>query len=318
MQQTRRDFVRTLFIATQAAVLAPLWPGKLFAEDAQKGGLSFLVLGDWGRNGDPEQRAVAGQMGIAAAALDAKFVVSVGDNFYEHGVASVNDQQWLTSFEKIYTAPSLQVPWYVVLGNHDYRGNCDAQIEYSQTSPRWHMPARYFKRTEKVAADNTVDLFFLDTTPMAKFEDDIHVSKEELKKQVLAEQLKWLETSLAASTAPWKIAIGHHPVYSGGIHGDTPYLIKHVLPLFEKYGVQAYFNGHDHDLQHLQAGQVNLFCSGAGSKVRETKETKHTKFSKGSTPGFVTVALGTDTMVVRMIDSAGRMLYSTSIARKQG
>ncbi|MEJ0065789.1 MAG: hypothetical protein WDM85_10455 [Caulobacteraceae bacterium] len=33
------------------------------------------------------------------------------------GVASVNDPKWRTSFEDVYTAPSLQVPWYVALGN---------------------------------------------------------------------------------------------------------------------------------------------------------------------------------------------------------
>jgi acid phosphatase len=316
MRQSRREFVRTLFIATQAAALAPLWPGKLFAADAQKGGLNFLVFGDWGRNGDDEQRAVAKQMGVAAQGIGAKFVISVGDNFYENGIASVNDLQWQTSFEKVYTAPSLQVPWRVILGNHDYRGNCDAQIEYSKQSPRWNMPARYFKCTEPIDADHAVDFFYLDTTPMATFTDDIHVSKEELKKQTLSEQITWLETSLAASTAPWKIVVAHHPVYSGGIHGDTPYVIKHVLPLLEKYGVQAYFNGHDHDLQHLQAGKINLFCSGAGSKVRETKDTKHTKFAKGSTPGFVTAALSVDELVVRMIDGEGQMLYTTTIPRK--
>ena len=315
--QSRREFVRTLFIATQAAALAPLWTGKLFAADAEKGGLSFLVFGDWGRNGDKEQRAVAEQMGIAAGTIDAKFIVSVGDNFYENGVASVNDLQWQTSFEKIYTAPALQVPWQVILGNHDYHGNCDAQIEYSRQSKRWNMPARYFKRTEKIDENSAVDFFYLDTTPMASKLDDLRVQAKELEKQNPPEQLAWLETALAESKASWKIVVGHHPVYSGGIHGDTKYIVKNVLPLLEKYGVQAYFNGHDHDLQHLQAGKINLFCCGAGSNVRETKDTPHTKFSKGSTPGFVTAALSADTLVVRMIDAEGRMLHTATIPRSQ-
>ena len=109
--------------------------------------------------------------------------------------------------------------------------------------------------------------------------------------------------------------VGHHPIYSGGIHGDTPYIIEHVLPLLEKYKVQAYFNGHDHDLQHLQAGKVNLFCSGAGSKPRETKNTTHTKFAKGSCSGFVAVALSADKLDVRMIDDQGKLLYTTVVPR---
>ncbi len=316
MKQTRRQFVRTLFVATSATAMGAVFPRSLFAADARNDGLNFLVFGDWGREGQKEQLAVAAQMGTAATAIDAKFVISVGDNFYEHGVKSVNDPQWLSSFETIYAAASLQVPWHVVLGNHDYHGSCQAQIDYSQMSKRWKMPARYFKRTEKIDAATTVEFFFLDTTPMAKAEDDKAVTPEALKDQNISKQLTWLESSLAASTAPWKILVAHHPVYSGGVHGDTPYIIKHVLPLLEKYGVQAYFNGHDHDLQHLQAGKVNLFCAGAGSKVRKTKSTKHTKFSKGSTPGFVTVALAAEKMDVRMLDAQGQMLYTTTIPRQ--
>ena len=315
MKQTRRQFVRTLFVATSATAMGAVFPRSLFAADAQNDGLNFLVCGDWGREGQKEQLAVAEQMGTAAAAIGAKFVISVGDNFYEHGVKSVDDSQWQASFEKVYTAESLQVPWHAVLGNHDYHGNCDAQIDYSKTSKRWTMPARYFKRMEKIDAKNSVEFFHLDTTPMAQAIDDLRVSAEQLKQQNLAEQMAWLETALAASTAPWKILVAHHPVYSGGVHGDTPYIIAHVLPLLEKYGVQAYFNGHDHNLQHLQAGDVNLFCSGAGSQVRSAKDTPHTKFQRGNTPGFVTVALAAEKMDVRMLDAQGQMLYTTTVPR---
>jgi len=316
MQQSRRQFVRTLFIATQAAAVGQfLTPASLFAADAKNGGLNFLIVGDWGRNGEKDQMAVATQMGIAAKNRDAKFIISVGDNFYENGVASVDDPQWQSSFEKVYTAPSLQVPWHVVLGNHDYHGNREAQIEYTRTSQRWNMPAHYFTRTEKIDADNTVDFFYLDTTPMAKSGDDKAVTSEALKDLGPAKQVQWLEAALAASTAPWKIVIGHHPVYSGGEHGDTPYIIKHILPLLEKYKVQAYFNGHDHDLQHLQAGNVNLFCAGAGSKPRSTGKNPHTKFAQGGRSGFVTASLTPDELEVVMMDDQGKVLYTTGVAR---
>lgn len=315
MKQSRRQFVRTLFIATQAAAVGALFPRSLFAADAQAGGLNFLVFGDWGREGQKEQLDVAAQMALAAAAIEAKFVISVGDNFYEHGVKSVDDPQWQTSFEKIYTAPSLQIPWHVVAGNHDYHGDVDAEIAYAKTSPRWTMPARHYTRTEKIDAQHTAEFFYLDTTPM-KVSDDLVVAASLKNLPDPAPQVAWLETALAASKAQWKIIIAHHPVYSGGEHGDTAYIIKNILPLLEKYGVQAYFNGHDHDLQHLQAGQVNLFCSGAGSKVRVSKSTEHTKFVKGSTPGFVTVALSADKLDVRMLDAHGQLLYTTSVPQK--
>jgi acid phosphatase len=314
MRQTRRQFVRTLFVASQAVAIGSLFPHKLFAADAKSGGLNFLVFGDWGRKGEQDQMDVATQMGLAAKEMDAKFVISVGDNFYENGVAAVDDPQWQTSFENVYTAPSLQVPWWVALGNHDYHGNCDAQIEYSKTSKRWNMPARYFVHTETIDAGTTVDFFFLDTTPM-KPGDDLGIPSHHLQSQDIARQLAWFEAALKASTAPWKIVVAHHPIFSGGQHGDTPYLIKNVLPLLEKYQVQAWFNGHDHDLQHLQAGKLNLFCSGAGSKPRVTKTTTHTKFAIGC-PGFTALSLSADKMDVRMINDQGKLLYTTSVPRQ--
>ncbi len=314
MKQTRRQFVRTLFVATaQATVVGSLLPRHLFAADAPTSGLNFLVFGDWGRNGEKDQRDVATQMAATAQTMNTKFIISVGDNFYEDGVKSVNDPQWQSSFENVYAAPSLQVPWQVILGNHDYHGNCDAQIEYSQTSSRWQMPARYYTRKAVVDSNNTVEFFYLDTTPM-KGNDDLAIPLLHLHTQDTSKQLAWLEAALAASTATWKIAIGHHPIYSGGDHGDTPYLIKHVLPLLEKYKVQAWFNGHDHDLQHLQAGKLNMFCSGAGSKVRQPKTTARTKFAKGCS-GFTAVTLSADQLDVRMIDDQGQLLYTTSVPR---
>jgi acid phosphatase len=86
------------------------------------------------------------------------------------------------------------------------------------------------------------------------------------------------------------------------------------LPLLQEHKVQAYFNGHDHDLQHLMAGEVNLFDSGAGSQVRPTKETEHTKFAKACS-GFTTVSLQPDKMSVGMIDNFGTLLYTANISR---
>jgi acid phosphatase len=315
MKQTRRQFVRTLFVATQATVIGSMLPHNLFAADAKSGGLNFLVFGDWGRNGEKDQMDVAAQMAVAAKDIGAKFVISVGDNFYEDGVSSVDDPQWQTSFEKVYSAPSLQVPWYVALGNHDYHGNCDAQIAYGKTGKRWTMPARYYTRTEPIDAGNSVEFFYLDTTPMANLDAGEMKYHGNVASQDVPKQVAWFESALKSSVAPWKIVIAHHPVYSGGEHGDTPYIIERILPLLEKYKVQAYFNGHDHDLQHLQAGAVNLFCSGGGSKPRAAiNDTPHTKFGKGCS-GFTAVALQSDKMDVRMIDDHGQLLYTASVPR---
>ena len=63
------------------------------------------------------------------------------------------------------------------------------------------------------------------------------------------EQLKWIEKSLAASTADYIIVGGHYPVWSIGNHGPTSQLIEQLKPLLEKYNVNAYICGHDHNMQ---------------------------------------------------------------------
>ena len=85
-----------------------------------------------------------------------------------------------------------------------------------------------------------------------------------------ATQATWLEKMLGASTARWKIAVFHHPIYSSGrTHGSSPKLRRVLEPLFTRYGVQAVFSGHDHIYERtkLQSG-IQYFVTGAGGKVR--------------------------------------------------
>jgi tartrate-resistant acid phosphatase type 5 len=313
MKQTRREFVRILFVATQGAVASRFLPADLQAAP-EPGGLNFLIFGDWGRQGERDQVEVAEQMAKAAQDIGAKFVISVGDNFYENGVASVTDPHWRASFEDVYHQTPLQIPWHVILGNHDYHGNCEAQIAYHATNPRWNMPARYYQQSHQLDGGATADFFYLDTTPMVKGHRTETEAQREAATQNVRRQLDWFASALAASKAQWKIVMGHHPIYSGGLHGDTPELIRDILPLLHDHGVQAYFNGHDHDLQHLRAGELNLFDSGAGSQFRPTEKTEHTQWAKACS-GFTTVQLLNDRMNVRMMDNLGAMIYATTVPR---
>ncbi|KAF6159916.1 hypothetical protein GIB67_033000 [Kingdonia uniflora] len=67
-------------------------------------------------------------MGRIGKKLDINFVISTGENFYDDGLTSISDNAFKESFTKIYTAKSLQKQWNSVLGNHDYRGNVEAQL----------------------------------------------------------------------------------------------------------------------------------------------------------------------------------------------
>jgi tartrate-resistant acid phosphatase type 5 len=308
---TRRSAIHGI-VATAVAVSARPVFGI-----APRASLDFLVLGDWGRNGTNHQRDVAVQMGRAGAKRETHCVVSVGDNFYENGVQSVDDPQWRSSFEDVYSAASLQVPWYVALGNHDYHGRPEAQVEYSAKSARWRMPTRYFTVLGSEVGAPYVDLFVIDTSPM------VHKYRKEVPSAIAANvstqdvgmQLQWLEHALNTSAAPWKLVFGHHTIYSGGSgHGDTPELIGLLEPVFRKHGVQAYFHGHDHDMQHIRRGSLNFVCCGAGSKVRPVEAIAGTQFCL-SRAGFAAISVTSDALALEFRDYTGAKVYDAQIDR---
>ena len=59
-----------------------------------------MVFGDWGRNGEDNQKEVALEMGMVAKKFKPEFIISTGDNFYPNGVQSTRDHNWIASYRK--------------------------------------------------------------------------------------------------------------------------------------------------------------------------------------------------------------------------
>ena len=277
--------------------------------------LNFLVIGDWGRKGTPEQHAVARSMAHVAQRLQSRFVLTTGDNFYDDGVASLSDAHWPLSFEQVYTAAPLQTAWYVALGNHDYRGCVEAQIDYGSRSSRWHLPARFYAMEQRIDEATTVQFVFLDTTPfLARYRPGGTELIPGVSEQAYLPQLDWLHATLAASTAPWKLVIGHHPIYSGSpFHGGAVELQHLVLPILRAHSVQAYICGHEHDLQHLCANGLHYVISGAAAEHRDTGHCAYSYFS-ASTLGFAAVSLTAQHMQLDFYNAGGQCIYQANIA----
>lgn len=68
-----------------------------------------------------------------------------------------------------------------------------------------------------------------------------------------------------SSTADYLWVGGHYPVWSIATHGPSSELVKKLRPLLHKYDGH-YFNGHDHDLEHIRenGSAVNYVTTGSG------------------------------------------------------
>jgi tartrate-resistant acid phosphatase type 5 len=274
--------------------------------------LQFEAVGDFG-TGAGGQRDVAVSMAKKAESDSISFVLVLGDNFYESGVASVNDEQWESAFEHMYDQPSLNVPFYAILGNHDYRTNPEAQVEYTNVSKRWKMPQRYFTFVRAIDDTTTSEYFCLDTNPLAYLSVGEAKSLSDTSQE--KRQLQWLSRQLEQSTARWKIVLGHHPLYSGGEHGDNETLQYLLEPIFTKYKVDFYLCGHDHDLELLKPIHgVTYVVSGAGSKHRDVRWRENTRFAETNL-GFVFFRISANESVVEFLNRSGSVQYAYTVQK---
>ena len=257
------DFTRRDVIAAAPWVL--LAPGLGRAQVADDGVWRFLVVGDWGRDGLHGQRQTAAAMAKVAREHGSEFVVSTGDNFYNWGVSSKTEHRWNTCFEDVYD-PALG-PWYAVLGNHDYGGSVQAQIDRGAMGGRWTMDARWWDRTLQAPGRRDLQMLFFDTVAWKGKEDLPHSLRgAKVDAAMRARQIAEMGDKAANPAPSLKLAFGHHAVWSVGPHGGKRGLVD-LDKLLRDNGVKAWVHGHDHCLFHIRQGAMHYVCSGAGSKV---------------------------------------------------
>jgi tartrate-resistant acid phosphatase type 5 len=255
--------------------------------------LHFLVMGDWGGKESspyttPGEVSTAKAMDSAAADLDANFSLVLGDNFYSHGIKSDwTDSRFQHTFEECFVGDSLSnssgFKFHVVAGNHDHRGNVQAQIDYSSHSARWNFPNLYHSLSKTAPDGATVDIVLIDTVQLSgnsqlNDEDTDSLRGSELPgpadSLAAANQLEWLDATLKASTADYLIVGGHYPVFSIAEHGPTNSLQPSRFPYLRDNRVSAYICGHEHNEQHIDVGDGTQYHI-IGSAHLADKSTAH-------------------------------------------
>ncbi|MBL4586874.1 MAG: metallophosphoesterase [Flavobacteriales bacterium] len=279
-------------------------------------GYKCLIIGDWGRHGSLNLDANAKMMDNLSCRMSINAVLTTGDNFYNNGVDGASDAHWNQSFVDVFDGTCLKpIPWWPSLGNHDVRGNTTAQIDYSQLSDRWNMPATYYDRW--IMTEDSVSIHFItvDTSPFvldyysdpANTEMEQHVTTADTSLQ-----LSWLDSVLPLGNPDWLVVYGHHPVYAAdGRHGSTDELIEKFAPRFETNGVDVYFAGHNHDLELIKTEQKTLYItSGGGSVGQDRIELKPYNVFGVNESGFVLSSFAKDSVQLDFISKEGKRLFS--------
>jgi hypothetical protein len=183
--------------------------------------------------------------------------------YAQSGVSSVDDRKFQVAWSDVFLAhPTLRVPWRLILGNHDYQTNPQAQIDFTHDKRNvggyWQMPAPTYsfsctiKDGRDTASNDTmnIDFFAFDTNGVQVPFDSFFRFSPQKKTSILIlifvficivqgdiqrrfpDSQRWLlayrdelKEQLDKSKARVKIVYAHHPMYTAGRnHGQVIHL----------------------------------------------------------------------------------------------
>jgi 3',5'-cyclic AMP phosphodiesterase CpdA len=129
-----------------------------------------------------------------------------------------------------------------------------------------------------------------------------------------AKQVAWIETTLQGASEEWKVCYFHHPLYSNADrHGASIDLRLRLEPIFQKFGVDVVFAGHDHVYErlHPQKG-ISYFVSGAAGQLRRgnMSPSPQTAASFDQDQSFMLVEVAGAEMHFQAISRTGRVVDS--------
>jgi acid phosphatase type 7 len=263
------------------------------------GPISFAVLGDTQNN-----RSI--RRSIAAAIRDSRplFIIHCGDLTNTGG----SKKLWSEWFEDM-GGLIAEIPIMPVMGNHDnycvkVNGLCGNMFE------QFALPDNGIKGSgEYWYSFDVAGMHFI----MLNSENDAGIKTG-------SKQYEWLENDLEKNKAAlWKIAVMHKPPFSMGFHDDNKDVQMHWVPLFDRYGVDVVFSGHEHIYErtkplkglnpdekgtvYIIAGSGGAFVYGCKGNASETKRRLYEKCEGIS--GFVLVDASNSGMKISMISVKG-------------
>jgi len=216
------------------------WPshvGRIQTEKDRSETVRVGVYGDNRSDADAHRQVVDG---LISESVD--FAFDTGDL-----VADGSDAGLWTTFLQIEGDFLRDVCLYPILGNHEGQGDLYLDIfELPENSP---VPERYYTVRYGVSLFVVLDLYG----------SDIGAGSA---------QVNWLQQTLSDAQSDPDVrhvfVFLHHGPYDSGAHGPNTEAQDVLVPLFETYGVDAVFSGHDHDYERSTVNGVKYVVTGGG------------------------------------------------------
>jgi len=238
-------------------------------------------------------------------------IIHCGDVVHERGEAKWWNRVFFEPFGEILK----RAPFYVALGNHDLLTNSGQPF-----LDALYLPTNNLEGTERYYSFDYANAHFICLDVAGDVLADFGPGSA---------QYNWLVNDLENTKQFWKFAFFHFPPYTSGKKYYGKYLdVREALsPLFEKYGVDIVFNGHEdlyertlpmRDYYEDSKGVIYIIVS-AGGLMHESGPNRWTAFAYPEPELRCATIVNIDGPVLnlRTIKSDGPVIDSTTIDRSQ-
>ncbi|MBP1684247.1 MAG: metallophosphoesterase [Deltaproteobacteria bacterium] len=221
-------------------------------------------------------------------------------------------KRWLTEFFEPAKQLFSDTPLYAAIGNHE----ANAHWFYDLFS--FPPPENYYSfdygNTHFIALDS-----YANVKGVAEYGVIGRDSAE----------YRWLVSDLRSSKAKWKVVLLHHPIYDSSFQSDPQsiQLRQTLSPVFEQYGVDIVFNGHDHLYERsypMRGGKVDLkrgipyvTTGGGGAEPHQFLQRKKAEFivTGQVVPHYCVVNVADGLLEMKVLDLDGRLIDSLAITK---
>lgn len=246
---------------------------------------SFVAFGDNRTDSSAHQNVVNTMLTYAP-----DFVLNTGDLVYD----GTEITQWNTFFN-IEKNLMVNTPYMPAVGNHEDPEETECRFYYLFELPpneKWY----------------SFDY------------GNIHFIGLDTETNLWGDERTWLLNDLQASSQDpsidWKIVFFHRPPYSSGSHGSQMDVRGAWCSLFEEYGVDLVFSGHDHDYERTIPinGVIYIVTGGGGAPLYPVGHSSWTAYSE-SAHHFVLISVNGDTLNLQAIRSNNTVMDTLTLFR---